>query len=163
MGNHLLNYDFQIQYLSTNKIGHADGLSRLIPRTSETFEDTIIAALRSENEVENTLNNTIKELLVSLKEKKRIDFIRLIRYLLRGMLLWVKEGYIYIYIYIYIYTVSQKWVHPSHFCRYLSISLHGTTLTKWHIGTMKSSLWAAYITELIYFPLKITQNIAIKT
>ena len=28
---------------------------------------------------------------------------------------------------------------------------------------MKSSLYAAYITELIYFPLKITQNIAIKS
>ena len=35
----------------------------------------------------------------------------------------------------YIHSVSQKWVHSSHFCRYLSISLHGTTLTKitlWH-------------------------------
>ena len=62
-----------------------------------------------------------------------------------------------------IYSISQKWVHPSHFCRYLSISLHGTTLTKWHLDTMKSSLCAAYITELIYFPLKITQNIAIKS
>ena len=73
--------------------------------------------------------------------------------------------YIYIYthiIYIYIYSISQKWVHPSHFCRYLSISLHGTTLTKWHFDTRKSSLCAAYITELIYFPLKITQNITIK-
>ena len=28
---------------------------------------------------------------------------------------------------------------------------------------MKSSLCAAYITELIYFPLKITQNITIKS
>ena len=71
MENQPLNYDFQIQYLSTNKIGHADGLSRLIPRTSETFEYTVTAALRSENEVENTLNNTIRELPVSLKEIKR--------------------------------------------------------------------------------------------
>ena len=71
MGNHLLNYDFQIQYLSTNKIGHAEGLSRLISRSAETFEDTVITALRSENEVENTLNSTIKELPVSLKEIKR--------------------------------------------------------------------------------------------
>ena len=70
-GTILLNYDFQIQYLSTNKIGHVDELSRLIPRTSETFEDTVMAALRSENEVENTLNNTIRELPVSLKEIKR--------------------------------------------------------------------------------------------
>ena len=28
---------------------------------------------------------------------------------------------------------------------------------------MKSSLYAAYITELIYFPLKITQSIVIKS
>ena len=28
---------------------------------------------------------------------------------------------------------------------------------------MKSSLYTVYITELIYFPLKITQNIAIKS
>ena len=35
--------------------------------------------------------------------------------------------------------------NPSHFCRYLSISLHGTTLKKWHFDTMKSSLYAAYI------------------
>ena len=70
-GTILLNYAFQIQYLSTNKIGHADGLSRLIPRSAEPFEDTVIAALRSENEVENTLNSTIRELPVSLKEIKR--------------------------------------------------------------------------------------------
>ena len=62
-----------------------------------------------------------------------------------------------------VYSVSQKWVHPSHFCRYFSISLHGTTLTKWRFDTMKSSLCAAYITKSIYFPLKITQNITIKS
>ena len=64
---------------------------------------------------------------------------------------------------VYIKSVSQKWVHPSHFCRYLSISLRGTTLTKWHFDSMKISLSAAYITELIYFPLKITQYITIKS
>ena len=82
-GTFFLNYDFQIQYLSTNKIGHADGLSRLIPMSAETFEDTVIAALRSENEVENTLNSTIRELPVSLKEIKsevvRDKFIREIK------------------------------------------------------------------------------------
>ena len=82
-GTILLNYDFQIQYLSTNKIGHAGGLFRLIPRSTKTFEDTVIAALRSENEVENTLNSTIRELPVSLKEIKseavRDKFIREIK------------------------------------------------------------------------------------
>ena len=35
-----------------------------------------------------------------------------------------------------IYSISQKWVHPSHFCKYLSISFHVTTLKKWHFATM---------------------------
>ena len=39
---------------------------------------------------------------------------------------------VYIYIYIYIQCITL-WVHPAHFCRYLSISLHGITLTKWRI------------------------------
>ena len=60
---------------------------------------------------------------------------------------------IYLSISISIY-LSHIYSVP-HFCRYLSISLHGTTLTKWHFDTIKSSLCAAYITELIYFPLKI--------
>ena len=83
MGAILLNYDFQIQYLSTNKIGHAYGLSRLIPRSAETFEDTVIAALRSENEVDDTLNSTIRKLSLSPKEIKREEvrdkFIREIK------------------------------------------------------------------------------------
>ena len=36
----------------------------------------------------------------------------------------------------YTYSISQKWVHPSHFCKYLSISSHVTTLKKWHFATM---------------------------
>ena len=34
------------------------------------------------------------------------------------------------------YCISQKWVHPSHFCKYLSIYFHVTTLKKWHFATM---------------------------
>ncbi len=41
-----------------------------------------------------------------------------------------------IYIYIYTYSISQKWVHPSHFCKYFIISFHVTTLKKWHFATM---------------------------
>ncbi len=47
--------------------------------------------------------------------------------------------YIYIYecyIYIYIHSISQKWVHPSHFCKYFIISSHVTKLKKWHFATM---------------------------
>ena len=65
---------------------------------------------------------------------------------------------------LYIYTVYHKSVYTPYISAdILSIFLHGTTLTKWHFDTMESSLCAAYITELIYFPLKITQNITIKS
>ncbi len=37
---------------------------------------------------------------------------------------------------VYIYSISQKWVHPSHFCKYCIISFHVTTLKKWHFSTM---------------------------
>ncbi len=48
--------------------------------------------------------------------------------------------YIYIYIYththIHTYSISQKWVLPSHFCKYFIIFFHVTTLKKWHFATM---------------------------
>ena len=53
------------------------------------------------------------------------DYINIyMRLYMRGVLTFVKH-----YIYIYIYNVSQKLLHPSYFCRYLSISFHGSTLT----------------------------------
>ena len=30
------------------------------------------------------------------------------------------------------YSISQKWVHPSHFCKYFIVSFHWTTLKTWH-------------------------------
>ncbi len=38
------------------------------------------------------------------------------------------DTHTHIYIYIYIYTISQKWVHPSHFGNQFSISFQGTIL-----------------------------------
>ncbi len=35
-----------------------------------------------------------------------------------------------LYIYIYTYSISQRWVHPSHFFKYFIISFHVTTLKK---------------------------------
>lgn len=70
-GTILLNYDFNIQYLSTHKIGHADGLSRLIPKATEPLEDTVIASLRAEEEIKENLADTIRELPVSLKDIKK--------------------------------------------------------------------------------------------
>ena len=45
-GTILLNYDFDMEFLPSKKFGHADGLSRLIPRTGELLEDSVIASLR---------------------------------------------------------------------------------------------------------------------
>ena len=52
-GTILLNYNFKIEYLSSKQISHADGRSRLVPKYSEPFEDTIIAALRTDCEIKS--------------------------------------------------------------------------------------------------------------
>ena len=69
-GKILLNYNFKIEYLPSKQISHADGLSRLVPKYSEPFEDTIIAALRTDCKIKNMIANTIKELPVTLLEIK---------------------------------------------------------------------------------------------
>ncbi len=48
------------------------------------------------------------------------------------------------YLYKYIYSISQKWVHPSHLCKYLIIYFHVTTLKlvlqclrcEWGVGVL---------------------------
>ncbi len=37
---------------------------------------------------------------------------------------------------IWIYSISHKWVHHSHFCKYFIIYFHVTTLKKLHFDTM---------------------------
>ena len=69
-GTILLNYNFKIEYLPSKQISHVDELSRLVPKYSEPFEDTIIAALRTDCEIKNIIANTIKELPVTLLEIK---------------------------------------------------------------------------------------------
>ena len=69
-GTSLLKYNFKIEYLPSKQISHADGLSRLVPKYSEPFEDTIIAALQTDCEIKNMIANTIKELPVTLLEIK---------------------------------------------------------------------------------------------
>ncbi|XP_026441989.1 uncharacterized protein K02A2.6-like, partial [Papaver somniferum] len=79
-GTILLNYDFDMEFLPSKKLGHADGLSRLIPRTGEPLEDSVIASLRSERDYSSILCNTVKELPVTLddirKEAESDDFIK---------------------------------------------------------------------------------------
>ena len=69
-GTILLNYNFKIEYLPSKQISHADGLSKLVLKYSEPFEDTIIAALRTDCEIKNMIANTIKEMPVTLLEIK---------------------------------------------------------------------------------------------
>ena len=69
-GTILRNYNFKIEYLLSKQISYADGLSRLVPKYSEPFEDTIIAALRTDCEIKNMIANTIKELPMTLLEIK---------------------------------------------------------------------------------------------
>ena len=70
-GTILLNYNFHIEFLTFKNICHADGLSRIIPKNSEVFEDSIIANLRTDCKVKNMIANTIKELPVTLADIKK--------------------------------------------------------------------------------------------
>ena len=70
-GTILLNYNFKLERLPSIQIGHADGLSRLIPSQSEPLEDSVIASLRTDCEIKNMMLNTIRELPFTLKEIKR--------------------------------------------------------------------------------------------
>ena len=44
----LLDYDFSIKYLSTNSIGHADALSRLINTHQKQPDNSVVAAISSQ-------------------------------------------------------------------------------------------------------------------
>ena len=68
-----------MEYLPTNKTGHADGLSRLIPNQCQPLEDSLTAALRSDCEIKSIIENTVWDLPVTLSEIKsetmKDDFI----------------------------------------------------------------------------------------
>ena len=57
--------------MPSKKIAPADGLSRLIPDNAELLEETVIAALKQEQELKEVLINTVSELLVMLEEIKK--------------------------------------------------------------------------------------------
>ena len=57
-----------MEFLSSKKLGHADSLLRLIPKFSEKFEDTMIAALRDEKELSKLFANTVRGLSVTLED-----------------------------------------------------------------------------------------------
>lgn len=57
-----MNHNFKLEYLPSKVLGHADGLSRLIPKYRESLEDTEIAVLRAKNKIKNILWNVMHEL-----------------------------------------------------------------------------------------------------
>ena len=64
-GTILPNYNFKLEYLPTNKIGQADGHSRLIPNQYQLLE-----ALRLHCEIKSIIENTVRDLSVTLSEIK---------------------------------------------------------------------------------------------
>ena len=65
-----MNYNYKIEFLSSKKLSHANGISRLIQTSSEPLEDTVIVSLQAENELVEVMSNTVKELPVTLDEIK---------------------------------------------------------------------------------------------
>ena len=64
----VLNYNYEMEFLPSRKLGHEGSFSRLIPKFSVPLEDAVIAALKSEKEVKDMLCDTVKELPVTLDE-----------------------------------------------------------------------------------------------
>ena len=60
-----------MEHVSSRKLGHADASSRLIPKYCDSFKETVIAALKDENECANLVCNAIRELPVTLEEVKK--------------------------------------------------------------------------------------------
>ncbi|XP_055684257.1 uncharacterized protein K02A2.6-like [Lutzomyia longipalpis] len=68
----LLGYDFSIQYLSTDKFGHADVLSRLISNHKQNEDEIIIAQIYLEETLDNlTIQNAASQLPVKFEMIKR--------------------------------------------------------------------------------------------
>ena len=60
-----------MEYISSKKIGHANGLSRLIPKNTKPLEETVIASLKEEKELSGLLINTIQEFPVTLEDIRK--------------------------------------------------------------------------------------------
>ena len=63
----LLGYNFKIRYLSTDKIGHADALSRLISSQRKSTEDIVISTVSVEPDILAVFATTVRALPVTAK------------------------------------------------------------------------------------------------
>ena len=60
-----------MEFLSSKKLRHVDGLSRSIIKFSKLLEDTMITAFRDEKELSVLICNTIWQLPVTLDDIKK--------------------------------------------------------------------------------------------
>ncbi|XP_062537789.1 uncharacterized protein K02A2.6-like [Armigeres subalbatus] len=61
----MLNYDFDIQHISSNDFGCADMLSRLIDRTARPEEEYVVAAINLEEDIVSIINDSLDKLPVT--------------------------------------------------------------------------------------------------
>ena len=57
-----------MEFLPSKKLTHAIGLSLLISKFGKPLEDTVIEAIKTENQIKNVLNNTVREFHITLEE-----------------------------------------------------------------------------------------------
>ena len=65
-----------MEFLPSKMLDHADELSRLIPKSCESWEITVTATLRFEIEIKSVIFNLIRELPMTIEEirnKEKID------------------------------------------------------------------------------------------
>lgn len=85
----LLSYDFTIEYVSTDKFGNADVLSRLIDQQIKPDEDFVVACASLEEDLKSIAINSTSKLPLSfsmVKEQTRTDptFYKLYRFIQNG-------------------------------------------------------------------------------
>ena len=64
-----------MESVPSKKLGHTNGLSRLILKYCELLEDMVIVAFKEKSEIKEVLVNTVSELLVTeeIKVKSETD------------------------------------------------------------------------------------------
>ena len=67
----LLAYNFKIRYIPTSHFYYADALSRLIPRQNDTSEEHVIAAVSIENDVNESLNESVRHIPVTTSDVQK--------------------------------------------------------------------------------------------
>ena len=65
-----LNYNYKVEFLPWMRLSHAAGLSRLIQKFGEPLEVTVIAAIKTENEIKYFLHNTIREFYIYIERER---------------------------------------------------------------------------------------------